>query len=561
MCMMAVTNNTLSVGTTLCGGRYRIDDLLASGGFGITYRVFDTKFDTTVVVKEFFMKGVNQRDDTKSVSVSNADNISVFDKQRLKFIEEAKKMYKLHHAHIVRVTDCFDENGTSYYVMDFVEGESLSAKMKRTGSPMTERQMKTWLPQLLDALEYVHAQHIQHLDLKPANIMVDGKGDVFLIDFGTSKQIDPDMAGATTSTGVAYTPGYAPAEQVNYKREKLGPWTDIYALGATFYNLLTNQPPPSNDDIQDDGEEAFRFPSGVSATFRQTIVRMMRLPIKQRPQSVEEVRGMLQASATPATPIAPSQALTDDSDVTVLGGAETIYSVGPVLKATGDPILDRLVANMVYVAGGTFMMGANPGDSEAYDWEKPRHQVTLSGFSIGRYEVTQEEWEAVMGSNPSKFNGKKRPVEQVSWDDCQEFIRKLNEKTGKRFRLPTEAEWEFAARGGNKSQGYLYSGSNSLDAVAWNTSNSGSTTHDVGQKSPNELGLYDMTGNVYEWCSDWYGNYSSSSQTNPAGPASGSDRVFRGGSWYSIARNCRVSFRNYSAPGYRSTDLGLRLAL
>jgi formylglycine-generating enzyme required for sulfatase activity len=226
-----------------------------------------------------------------------------------------------------------------------------------------------------------------------------------------------------------------------------------------------------------------------------------------------------------------------------------------------DPVLARLIDNMVPVDGGTFWMGANPEDSEAYDDEKPRHQVTLSGFSIGRYEVTQEEWEAVMGSNPSYFKGAKRPVEDVSWDDCQEFIRKLNEKTGKQFRLPTEAEWEYAARGGNKSQGYKYSGSNNFGAVAWYGGNSGNQTHDVGQKSPNELGLYDMSGNVWEWCQDWYDDYSSSSQTNPTGPASGSNRVLRGGSWDGGAWDCRVSGRGNYSPGDRDDDLGFRLAL
>jgi len=199
--------------------------------------------------------------------------------------------------------------------------------------------------------------------------------------------------------------------------------------------------------------------------------------------------------------------------------------------------------------------------SDAYDGEKPTHQVTVSSFSIGKYEVTQEEWEAVMGKNPSYYKGAKRPVEEVSWNDCQEFIRKLNSLTGKQFRLPTEAEWEFAARGGTKSNHYKYAGSNTLSSVAWYDDNSGSTTHPVGQKSPNELGLYDMSGNVWEWCQDWYGDYSSSAQTNPKGPSSGSYRVVRGGSWDDDARLCRVSSRFIFTPGVTSYSLGLRLAL
>ena len=217
---------------------------------------------------------------------------------------------------------------------------------------------------------------------------------------------------------------------------------------------------------------------------------------------------------------------------------------------------------MVRVEGGTFTMGATPEQgSYVDDDESPTHQVTLSSYMIGKTEVTQELWEAVMGSNPSHFKGSNLPVEEVSWEDCQEFITKLNALTGKNFRLPTEAEWEFAARGGNNSRGYKYSGSNTLSNVAWYDDNSGSQTHPVGTKSPNELGIYDMSGNVWEWCSDWYGNYSSSSQYNPTGSISGSRSVFRGGSWFSNARFCRVSNRDDYYPTYRDNNLGLRLAL
>lgn len=224
--------------------------------------------------------------------------------------------------------------------------------------------------------------------------------------------------------------------------------------------------------------------------------------------------------------------------------------------------LNKLINNMVYVSGGTFTMGATSEQgSDAFDDEKPTHSVTLSSYYICKYEVTQALWRAVMGSNPSNFKGDNLPVVWVSWNDCQTFINRLNSYTGRNFRLPTEAEWEFAARGGNYSRHYKYSGSNYIGDVAWYDDNSGTRTHPVGTKQPNELGLYDMSGNVWEWCSDWYGSYSSYSQSDPTGPNSRSNRVLRGGSWINNARYCRSSYRNGYAPGYRGYGLGLRLVL
>ena len=217
---------------------------------------------------------------------------------------------------------------------------------------------------------------------------------------------------------------------------------------------------------------------------------------------------------------------------------------------------------MVAVEGGTFTMGATPeqGD-DALDAEKPAHQVTLSSYAIGQTEVTQALWVAVMGTNPSRFSGRpNNPVEGVTWNDCQAFITQLNALTGKSFRLPTEAEWEYAARGGNKSQGYKYAGSNDINEVAWYTDNS-TSTQPVATKKANELGLYDMSGNVWEWCQDYYGDYSSEAQTNPTGPEGGSDRVRRGVGWNGSAVSARVSHRSSRAPTYKYNSLGLRLAL
>ena len=219
---------------------------------------------------------------------------------------------------------------------------------------------------------------------------------------------------------------------------------------------------------------------------------------------------------------------------------------------------------MVPVFGGTFTMGFT-GETPSSEEERalPAHQVTLSSYSIGETEVTQALWVAVMGSNPSYFTGGdlNRPVEQVTWDDCQQFITKLNQMTGMTFRLPTEAEWEFAARGGNMSHGYMYAGSDTINDVAWNRNNSSNTTKPVGQKSPNELGLYDMSGNVWEWCNDYYGAYSAEAQTNPTGPTSGTERIARGGAFFNAAAVHRVWFREHASADYSDFVLGFRLAL
>ena len=242
--------------------------------------------------------------------------------------------------------------------------------------------------------------------------------------------------------------------------------------------------------------------------------------------------------------------------------ADVILKLNPKTGSLFNKTNTDLI-EMVFVEGGSFMMGCTEEqDKSCHSDEKPMHQVRLSSFYIGKYTVTQGQWKAVMGNNPSYFSkGDNYPVDNVSWEDAQEFIRQLNRMTGKNYRLPTEAEWEYAARGGKKSHGYKYSGSDIANNVSWNETNSSKSTHPVGSKSPNELGIYDMAGNLWEWCNDWAGNYSHSMQTNPAGPASGIYRVLRGGSWRVPVFDCRVTFRYDIPPGERFYSLGFRLVL
>ena len=214
---------------------------------------------------------------------------------------------------------------------------------------------------------------------------------------------------------------------------------------------------------------------------------------------------------------------------------------------------------MKHVSGGSFQMG-NASD-DAYRDERPVHKVTVSSFYMGETEVTQSLWQAVMDDNPSHFRGGNRPVENLSWNDCMEFILLLNQITGYQFRLPTEAEWEYAVRGGKKGQRYKYAGKNTMGGIAWFLDNSGNKTHTVKGKSPNELGLYDMSGNVWEWCADWYGRYATSSQTDPTGVDEGMYRVLRGGCWNSNDWYCRVSNRSFNNPDHGSNGYGFRLVL
>ena len=250
------------------------------------------------------------------------------------------------------------------------------------------------------------------------------------------------------------------------------------------------------------------------------------------------------------------------SDVTMLmdyllGAVDLNPSVTETFTVSG------VTFKMIAVERGTFNMGATVEQgSEAESNEMPAHKVTLSSYSIGETEVTQALWQAVMGNNPSYFQGDlSRPVECVSWNDCQKFITKLNELTGRQFRLPTEAEWEFAARGGNRSQGNKYAGSNDINEVSWYGYNSNYETKPVATKASNELGIYDMSGNVWEWVQDWYGSYSSDTQINPMGPSTGSYRIYRGGGWMSYTGDCRVSYREGYYPTSTDFTCGMRLAL
>lgn len=313
----------LRVGTIL-HGTYRVDGYLASGGFGNTYVATNIQFGERYAIKEFFLKGVTERDEnTTTISVSNQENAATFEAQRDKFKKEAVRLRKLSSPHIVCVHDLFEENGTAYYVMDFVDGENLRDYLKKVGHPLDEATVWQVFDQVLNALEVVHSHGLFHLDLKPANLMMDQQGGVKLIDFGASKQMKAG-SGATTSTAVSYTNGYAPREQMEQALDKFGPWTDFYALGATLYFLLTDQKPPLpsdiDDDMTDDKHEALAMPDSVSDRLRRMVLWLMATDRRKRPQSVAEIRRVLNQKAEEKPEEKPADAGKGEAsdDVTVV---------------------------------------------------------------------------------------------------------------------------------------------------------------------------------------------------------------------------------------------------
>ena len=574
-----------------------------------------------VAIKEFFMRGVCGREES---TVTSGSKDGLYSDYKRKFIREATSLSHLHHPNIVKVLEAFEANNTAYYVMEYIGGGSLDdyiTNLKHLG----EDEAIAYTSQIGSALSFMHSKRMLHLDVKPGNIMRRTDGTLVLIDFGLSKLYDENGVPESSTKIGGGTPGYAPLEQSSYHEGGGFPVTmDVYALGATLFKMLTGHRPPEASDILNEGFPANELQElGISDATISSIAKAM-APIKknrfqqvsdfllalQGEQDVQvdddaidttEMDLVLEDEQEPVRKIAPLRTPANQSmkrknrpawgkwgllAVTPIV-ASLIFMIGKVISEHGSSERTAIINSktnsdktesednetrtftvngvsftMTFVKGGTFQMGATiEQENDAADDEKPVHSVTLSSYYISQTEVTQALWKAIMNNNPSYFKGDKLPVETVSWNDCQTFIKKLNKQTGQTFRLPTEAEWEYAARGGNKSRGHKYAGSNTIDYVAWYESNSGSSTHIVATKQPNELGLYDMSGNVWEWCQDWYGNYSSSFQTNPTGASAGSSHVYRGGGWDSYTRNNRSSSRGDNDFADCNLEIGFRLAL
>lgn len=373
----------LPVGTLLQGGKYRIERYLSSGGFGNTYVATNTEFEEQVAIKEFFMRGISERGgNSVSVSVSNETNAEQFASQKEKFRKEARRLRKLRNAHIVDVHDLFEENGTAYYEMDLIKGESLSERMKRTGCPLGESEVLSILDQVLDALDAVHSHNLYHLDLKPANIMVDQSGRALLIDFGASKQMSASEGySVSTSSALAFTPGYAPLEQMGQNMKSFGPWTDLYALGATLYKLLTGITPPTASDVLM-MTSPLKYPNPVSPRLRELIAWMMRPRLDERPQSVGVVKQFLDNNAQPQT-VQPKAEEDETEAIEVLEAEpeqkEVSYSEIKQVPETEKPFRRKwlwgVVACLAVVLFGA--LGLNNSSTDTADTTESIEQVTV----------------------------------------------------------------------------------------------------------------------------------------------------------------------------------------
>jgi eukaryotic-like serine/threonine-protein kinase len=612
----------LSPGTIL-QKRYRIKRLLAQGGMGAVYEAEAVHLrNALVAVKETFF---------------NEDQQTL----REQFEREAATLARLRHPALPQIKDHFLEGEGQFLVMEFIAGDDLGKLLEQhlrgQGRPFAWQQVLEWADHLLDALEYIHTQYppVIHRDIKPGNLKLTPRGELFLIDFGLAKDATtPTRAGASVH---AYTLAYAPPEQI--KGTGTDARSDLYSLGATLYHLLTGEP-PADARLRDEAVNRHQMPDllrlahqlnpqapfALSAVLGKAMAldceqhypnaAAMREALRQAKQRIEaeslqrqqqeqerrrlaaeeyrrreaaerqrrEAEEERQHQAEAARRQARLDQIKQEEEEVAKREAE-LANRKLARKAQSSRLRFRLmigaamlaiallgwmnwkhnstapIIEMVDIPSGSFLMGSPASEQDRSENEGHQRRVTVSGFSIGKYEVTQAQWYAVIGNNPSNNKGDDLPVENVSWEDAKEFCHKLSQMTRRTYRLPTEAEWEYACRAGTTG---AYAGD--LNAMAWqgiHYGNSGGKTHPVGQKQPNKFGLHDMYGNVSEWCEDdWHDDYNGAPSDGQAwlGVYSADfDRVNRGGDWrfassawfHSASRSKAPSSARWAHLGFR----------
>ena len=553
--------------------KYRLVKKLGQGGYSEVWLATDEKTRLNVALKIY-------------VAGSGLDESGM-----RTFMDEFSLVFNLNHSNLLRPAYYGEVKGVPYLVLSYCEQGSAKSFIGR----MKEEQVWRFIRDVASGLRYLHSctPEIIHQDIKPENILISADGTFMITDFGVSSKVRQtlrkSMPNASFSGG---TTAFMSPERFGEDKRPIKA-SDIWALGATIYEIICEDTPFGDNGglTQKVGAEIPKVYGEYSDKLKKTVRLCLSLNPWDRPTS-DQLVDLAEKELRGASDVKPTEVISNKRMVmllwTILGIAifiiigsytvsvfqggksseqqeniDQVVDTSRISSSLGSESFHETVNGvtfeMVPVNGGSFMMGSDDGHAD----EKPTHRVTVSDFYIGKTEVTQALWKAVMGDNPSNFRGDNLPVESISWDDAQQFIEKLNRLTGKKYRLPTEAEWEYAAGGGSTNR-TKWSGTDDESSVtnyAWYGSNSGDQTHEVASKLPNSLGLYDMSGNVWEWCNDWYGSFSSNDQVNPKGASSGSYRVIRGGSWDYFLSYCRVAYRNRSGPDFRYNFLGFRLSL
>lgn len=497
----------------LLGDRYEIRRVIGQGGMGIVYLAID-----------------KQLNEVPRAIKTVRPEILVDPRGVRQLKREAKAALRLSHPNIVNVFHYEEWQGTAFVVMEFVEGFSL-AELIAEREQLTSEEFLSVAKDVCEALEYAHQAGVIHQDIKPSNIFIDGDGAAKLADFGIAR-VTKDATTRLTGVMPSGTLVYMSPELLRGGQPSFA--GDIYSLGVTFYEMMAGEPPFIRGDIYRQHQEVAPAPiEGIDRQLCWAVLSGLEKDPADRPESAMDYYRRLVGEDTVTRPtfalmVEPEEGVTD--------------SIGMALRL---------------VPAGSFVMGSD--DEDAYLNETPAHRVVISKpYYIGIHPVTQQQYEQVMGENPSIIADPACPVSMVSWEDAQRFCQKLSEVEGIRYRLPTEAEWEYAARAGARTD--FYWGSEMDGRCAWYIENSSGRVQPVGRKRPNAWGLFDMLGNVLEWCSDWYGEvyYFQSPEHDPQGIVAGGERALRGGSYNFYPRFVQVASRFMKRPEKKEDFIGFR---
>ncbi|MDB9536597.1 bifunctional serine/threonine-protein kinase/formylglycine-generating enzyme family protein [Dolichospermum planctonicum CS-1226] len=559
-------------GQLLKRGQYEIIDTLGQGGFGITYLAQDHKRKKQVAIKSLNVSFLKQRYRDK---YGNTEGFGEFlAAEQDKFNTEAMVLATFDHPHIVKVyPELFQENGLSCMVMEYVKGKNLEQYLYANGV-FSESAGLGIIKGIGEALSYIHSRNYLHRDIKPANILLrEEDNKAILIDFGLAREVNFAELMSLTN---AKTPVFAPPEQFE-NRSNFTPALDIYALAATLYVIIAVHEPPFiplpspylNAKIMLDMKMAIEPPqkynSQISQKVNDAILKGMELDYQNRPQSITEWFKYLGIqSQNNHLKTFTFEVVTTNAKGSIINKRN--HSANYFVEDLGNGVM----LEMVEIPAGTFYMGSPENEAGRSDDESPQHQVTVPSFFIGKYPLTQAQYEAIMGDDPAYFTGNNRPVEQVSWNNAVAFCQKLSQKTGKNYKLPSEAQWEYACRAGTTTPFY-FGESITSDLVnydgeyAYAAAPEGQyreQTTDVGTFPPNAFGLYDMHGNVWEWCEDdWQENYINAPVNGSALISRSDYKLLRGGSWYAYPEACRSAFRHYDYldDNYFDGNIGFRV--